>query len=330
LVDWRRVLDEVDEALAFFAGQGVKPTLRSLFYRLVSANIIPNTKSSYKALSAKMVAARKEGRYPWDCIEDTTREVIGSLRDYKLLDEGLGFFEDRLREKLEDLSVERVLAEMFDYMLPGFSVDRWADQPNAVEIWLEKAALASTIESWVAGLDAPIRVNRGYASWTFIYDSVRALNQELQRHERVTILYLGDLDYSGVDIERFLQEALDYFKLPRERVRLVRLAVTPRQVEDYKLPPRPEDAETLAKLQRDARSKKYKLKYVIELDALVAFAPQQFRELLRSAIEALWDKSIFESLEARRRELEAKARDVLEDVKARARARLLEMLREGS
>jgi hypothetical protein len=329
LVDWRAVLDEVDEALRFFAGQGVKPTLRTVFYRLVSRNALPNTRSAYKALSAKVVEARKAGRWAWDALEDTTRVALGMLDDEGLDERELYVYAESLEEKLGSLSVESILRDAFDYMTPWLRVGRWANQPCVPEIWLEKDALARTMEAWVGGLSVPIKVNRGYASWTFIYKNVQEIRGILGRHGKAVILYLGDLDPSGVDIERFLREALDFFGLPGDRVELRRLAVTPEQVERYGLPPRPEDAETLEKLKRDSRSAKYSLNYVVELDALVAYVPAEFRRLLREAVEALWDKSIFESLEARRRELEAKARDVLEDVKARARARLLEMLREG-
>lgn len=313
-VNWGLVLNRVDEALATFRQQGVKPTLRTLFYWLVSKQVIANVSSSYKSLSAQIVDARKEGRYAWDFLEDKTRVVLGSLADFRFSDSEIEFLESSLKGKLENLDVDRLIEDYFGWFEPSFTVDFWAEQPEVCEIWIEKEALASTIQSWTSDLYVPIRVNRGYSSWTFIYNNVQALASHLEKHQKVTIFYLGDLDPSGVDIQRFLEEAIRYFGLEKERVELVRLAVTPSQVEEFGLPPRPEDAETLAKLERDTRSKNYAYNYVVELDALVAFAPNEFRELIRKAIMDKWDKSIFEELKERAEELTEQAEEKLEEV----------------
>jgi len=328
MIDWDLVLKEVDNALAFFDSQGVKPTLRTLFYRLVSKNIIPNTKNAYKRLSEKLVEMRKAGRYAWNFLEDTTRVVLGGLRDRRFGDDLFDWFERELERRIDSLDIDKLLNDYFDCLRPYFYVDRWADQPTVCEVWIEKEALAKTIESWVEGWGIPIRVNRGYSSWTFIYNNVQSLISVLERHSRVKVFYLGDLDPSGVDIERFLREAIEYFGLGSDKVELVRLAVTPEQVEMFKLPPRPEDAETIAKLGRDTRSKRYSLSYVVELDALVAYVPDSFKMIINSAISNVWDKSIYESLKARAAELSARSVELLERAKVRAKEKILKDIKE--
>ena len=325
--DWGLVLDRVEEALETFRQQGVKPTLRTLFYWLVSKQVLPNIPSAYKRLSEQIVRARKGGRWPWDFLEDKTRVVYGELGDSRFTEGDLEEFERSLKSKLADLNVDGVLESYFGWIIPEFSVELWADQPEVCELWIEKEALASTLQSWTSDLFVPIRVNRGYSSWTFIYNNVQVLANHLTKHDKVTIFYLGDLDPSGVDIQRFLEEAIRYFGLDRERVELVRLAITPHQVEEFKLPPRPEDAETLTKLERDPRSKNYVLNFVVELDALVAFAPNEFKDLIRKAIIEKWDESMFEEARLRVEELAKKAWARLEEAKAEAKVRLLEQLR---
>jgi len=326
-LNWSYVLDKVDEAVAAFTAQNVKPTLRTLFYWLVSKQTIPNTESSYKTLSRKVVEARKQGRWAWDFLEDKTRTVVGGLADYRYSDYSLEWFKERLQEKLDSLDVDRMLNDFFDYLMPSFEVQRWAEQDEVCEVWLEKEALASTIHAWVSDLEVPLRINRGYSSWTFIYNNVQELNLSLSKHKKVTILYLGDLDPSGVDIQRFLTEAIRYFGLQEDKIELVRLAITPKQVEEFKLPPRPEDAQTLAKLARDVRSKKYTLSYVIELDALVAYAPSEFKELLRKAIIEKWDKSKFDELKEKAAKCREQALQILDEVKRKAKKKLIDNLR---
>jgi hypothetical protein len=76
-IDWRLVVDNrVIPALEWFAEQGIRPTLRTLFYRLVSLQVIPNTKNSYKRLSKVLVKERKEGNIEWNAIADEGRPVV--------------------------------------------------------------------------------------------------------------------------------------------------------------------------------------------------------------------------------------------------------------
>ena len=156
----------------------------------------------------------------------------------------------------------------------------------------------------------------------------------LETHEKVDILYCGDLDPSGVDIQRFLREALEYFGMDESKVELIRVAVTPEQVEQYNLPPRPEDAETLAKLQRDPRTKKYTYDYIVELDALVAYVPQEFRRIIREAVERYHDKDIYNRVRREAEELAERSRAIIENYKKEALRKILEqarrMLEEGA
>lgn len=330
---WKNVFEEIDTALEYFNSQKVKPTLRTLFYYLYSKQLIPNTKSAYIYLSKKLVTARKTGRYPWDFLEDKTRIVLGKLADYRFSETHLDNFEKDIQSKLEELNVESMINDYFDWLLPSFAVDFWAEQPFVVEIWIEKEALSSTIFNWVSDLAIPVRVNRGYSSWTFIYNNVKSLKDLLDRHEKVIIFYLGDLDPSGVDIQRFLVESLEYFNLNTDKVELKRLAITEEQVTKFNLPPRPEDIETLRKLERDPRYKSNKSFWessaIVELDALIAYAPSEFRELVRNSILNYWNKEIYDKLKGKAKELTGRSLEILADMKEKAKKKILETLKES-
>jgi len=139
----------------------------------------------------------------------------------------------------------------------------------------------------------------------------------LERHEKTVILYCGDLDPSGVDIEKHANEALKVFGLD-DRVEFKRLAITPEQVEQYGLPPRPRDAETLAKLKRDPRSKRYTYDYVVELDALIAYAPDEFKRLLNDAVEKYHDKEVYRYYRERAQQIAEHSEAIVEEYKQRA------------
>lgn len=60
-ISWSSVLEEASRIVSSFE-TGV--TLRQLFYRLVAAEILPNTIGAYKTLSARTAEARRVGEFP--------------------------------------------------------------------------------------------------------------------------------------------------------------------------------------------------------------------------------------------------------------------------
>lgn len=329
-VNWKHVVEITkNEILPYFEREGVKPTLRTIFYALVSRNIIPNTRNAYNHLSSVFVNARKSGIFPWDFIADKTRYTFDNLRDHYLTDKSLELIEHWAKERLESIDINELLKEMFDSLVPRGTVGYWAKQPVVPEIWIEKDALATTIDNWTYDLQINIRVNRGYSSWTFIYNNVLSLRELLEEHEKVVILYLGDLDPSGIDIQRFLSEAITYFGLDSDVVELKRLAVTEEHVDKYNLPPRPEDRATLEKLYRDPRARKYTIPYVVELDALIAYVPDEFRKIVRNAIESYHDKAIYESVRKQQEEIHQKIKEIVESYKKMAMVKIIEQIKGG-
>lgn len=320
-IDWKKAEAGIIRALQYFRSQGVRPTLRTLYYQLVSQNIIPNTKSCYKSLSKHLVEMRKAGKVAWNAIEDSARNVYGEFEDARF-DEGVGeSVANELKDKLKTFAPKEILREFFDYIAntSKAKVERWADQPTVAEIWIEKEALANTIVHWTENLNVKVRVNKGYSSWTFIYENARDLQRILNHHNRVAIFYVGDLDPSGEDMERFLKEALAYFGLDSDQIDFERLSITEEQVDEYHLPPRPDDAETIAKLHRDSRFANYTKDYVVEVDAMVAFAPEQFRKMIVDAINGVWDQEIYDDLLERADEENETMKEALADVKKQAR-----------
>jgi hypothetical protein len=69
-VRWADVLDEGRQIMRTYK-TGV--TLRQLFYRLVSKQIIPNTQAYYTTLSARTAEARRAGEFPE--FIDETRQI---------------------------------------------------------------------------------------------------------------------------------------------------------------------------------------------------------------------------------------------------------------
>jgi hypothetical protein len=284
-IDWRLVIDEqVIPALDWFAEQGITPTLRTLFYRLVSLQVIPNTTSFYKRLSNRLVKERKEGSIPWDAIADEGRLVLCNFDDA---------YESP--EQYIQRGINHLKNANFRYKVP-----RWHNQKHYVEIWIEKQALADTFESFLKNRQVRIAVNKGYAGWTFLSENADRLMQIRLNHpdKQIHILYFGDFDPSGEDMDRHLEDALSYFLgIDGHFIDFERVAITEEQIEEYDLPPVPTDKETLEKLDNDSRKEgfidKYGQLFAVELDALLAIVPNQFRQLVQESVDQYFDENVY-------------------------------------
>jgi hypothetical protein len=115
-----------------------------------------------------------------------------------------------------------------------YRIPRWYKQPHYVEVWIEKQALASTFESFLNGRDVRIVINKGFASWTFIHQNAQRLTQIVKEDpdRQIHILYFGDFDPSGEDMDRHLNEALIQFNL-WGIVEFERVAVTKEQIDEF-------------------------------------------------------------------------------------------------
>ena len=60
-IDWPEVIGRAREIVESY---DTSVTLRQLFYRLVSAQVVPNTQGAYKRLSALTAEARRDGDFP--------------------------------------------------------------------------------------------------------------------------------------------------------------------------------------------------------------------------------------------------------------------------
>ena len=282
---WIKVVDEVKSSLVWFQSHGIpRPSLRTVFYRLVSLGVIPNTNQSYKLLSAAAVKARKSGKIPWDCFSDQGRQVLGNFQeDY------------RSPEQYIQLRIDLLKNAPQKYTIP-----RWYKQTQYVEVWIEKQALADTFISFLKDRQVKVAVNKGYPGWSFLYDNCNRLQQTNKKTgKNINVLYFGDFDPSGEDMDRHMQQSFVTFGL-KDTINFQRIAVTKEQIEKFHLPPIPDNQETLAKVNNDTRLDKFKEKYgklyVVELDALLAIVPEEFKSLVQKSVDRFFNQVIYDEM----------------------------------
>lgn len=237
-----------------YQAQGLRLTLRQLYYQLVTRNAIPNVERSYKNLSTLVSDARLSGLMDWDAIEDRVRQP---RRQNEFAD-------------LRDLTEAAIQA----YRLP-----RWKGQEWYTELWVEKDALAGVLDPLASEYHVTMMVNRGYSSQSAMYESAERFNS--MGDGRAPILfYLGDHDPSGEDMVRDIAERLSMFGVNGLEVR--KLALTMEQVERYNPPPNP------AKIT-DPRATAYIREHGSSSWEVDALPPETLSEIIRTAFDEILD-----------------------------------------
>jgi hypothetical protein len=235
----------IEASLEIFQQYDTAITLRQLYYRLVSRLLIPNTINSYKRLSRIMVKAREEGDAPINCLEDRSRRVLGRG------DVGFNSAEEFLKQRLESLQDS----------WKGFTMPMWDDQPRNMLISLEKDALSRLVSRIANRYSVKTFPTRGYPSFSYVQDMSRYVSNKMGEKHTI-ILYFGDFDPSGVDIERDLSDRLEKYGATNFSVK--RIALTAEQIREYDLPPMPVK-------RSDARADSFLSEHgdkAVELDAL--------------------------------------------------------------
>jgi hypothetical protein len=105
-------IEECNDIIDDYQQQGLKLTLRQLYYQLVTKNIIPN---------ALVSDARLSGKMDWEAIEDRVRTP-------------------RMTSEWENIG------DLVESAVAAYRLPRWRDQANYVELWVEKDALAGVLD----------------------------------------------------------------------------------------------------------------------------------------------------------------------------------------
>jgi len=250
----QEVFEKVKDVVEDFQSQGYKMTLRQLYYQLVSSAIIPNETKEYAKLSTLLTEARMYGYIDWDFIEDRIR-----------VPKKHGEWDD--------------IPDIVNSAIASYRRNRWIDQDNYLEVWVEKDALSGVLQPITEKYHVHLMVNRGYSSASAMHDASIRFKRQEQNGKETFILYLGDHDPSGMDMVRDIQERLETFG---STVEVKRIALNMEQIEQFSPPPNP------AKIT-DPRAKKYIAEFGATSWELDALSPRDLNELLDSQIQALMD-----------------------------------------
>jgi hypothetical protein len=306
------LIERADQALDEYRAQGLRVTLRQLYYHFIANDLFPsdwidasynaknglppdtkNTVKNYKSFGNIISEARLAGLLDWDAIEDRGRQP-------------------KQASEFADLP-ELIQAAISSYRLP-----RWKTQETYAELWVEKDALAGVLEPLTREVHATLMVNKGYSSQSAMFEAAKrfmarsnqdpggdgydrddSYDPDLPTKECV-LFYLGDHDPSGMDMVRDIQERLALFGAD---VQVVKIGLTIEQIRQYKCPPNP------AKVN-DPRAAKYIAEFGRESWEVDALEVKVLRAIVRSAFASVIDKKAMAAIIEQEEEDKAKLLDL--------------------
>lgn len=239
-------------------------TVRQIYYQAVSRLAIANRINEYRRVSRSLTLLRRNDLLPWHAIEDRTRRTFDKR--------GVPNVQEYVREQLDT------------FLDPdGYGRCYIQDQDVYVEVATEKDALSSIMVDAVWMYCTRLNIVRGQVSATMVNAMAERFDRAVMRDKAPILLYLGDLDPSGVAIPKALQRNLrDWHGVD---VELVRVALNPAQVERYGLPVSPDAAK-----EQDPNFPAWAAEYgdqaPVELDAL---HPRDLTDVTEQALAGVYD-----------------------------------------
>lgn len=256
-------LTRVNQIIEMYRGMGYTLTLRQLYYRLVTENIIANSTKEYARLIHLLTEGRMGGLVDWDGIEDRVRTPRSN------------YTVDGVDDAIAD--AERT-----------YCLDRQQGQKNYIELWVEKDAISNILSVKTRHYGIKLMVNRGFSSTTAMHDASVRMAEAIENGQIPHILYLGDHDPSGLCMA--LTDIPD--RLNTEfgvAVDVKHIGITSAQIKKYNPPTNP------AKIT-DSRAKWYIKNWGTKSWEVDALEPEVLHELIDHEVKTLMDMDMFEEI----------------------------------
>ena len=251
------IIQHVDKICTDYQNRGYRISLRQCFYVGVSTGLWENSVQMYKTLGNCVRDGRLMGLLDWDAFEDRNRSLYG-FKHHESVSE-----------------IVRGAAYLY-------RVDKWAEQPCYVEVWVEKDALRQVVGKACGPLDVDYFPCKGYSSVTELHSA--ALRFQRRADRECHIIYLGDHDPSGLDMTRNVTAAMALYGAS---VQVDRVALNFDQVQEFNPPPN-------SAKETDSRYKKYCAKYGESCWELDALKPEILESVIQDAIRGLMDAGLFD------------------------------------
>ena len=182
-----------------------------------------------------------------------------------------------------------------------------------LEVWVEKNAMFPIVKQILKDKQVTVVPCSGFISHSKLWEHTKRLKDKQDQGFKIVILYLGDLDPSGENMDiglpnRFTQMRLGLNVWDKNKFECKRIAVKEEHVKKFgllKLGPDPEPgddpdtSDARAKLLRDPRREEFRRNhngelFCVELEAMAAKgALEELAKIVKRAVDSYYDRKIW-------------------------------------
>ena len=249
-------LGQLDRQIVEVLAADHPQSVRHTFYVQTDPRLpvaVDKSEAGYRRVQRRLHALRESGAVPFDWIVDATRR---------------GFHTATYRSGADFL---RRVAGLY-------RADVWRGAATHCEIWCESRSIAGVLEADCRETATSLFPTAGFASDSLIFEAARDHVRHQGSTSRGVVLYCGDHDPSGLEIDRDaeakLRRYIDRLGGDPDWLEFRRLAITPAQIVAYGLPTKPRKASERRRPEVTA---------TVEAEAMPA---GDLRRIVRSAVEA--------------------------------------------
>ena len=218
----RRTQEQMEtlRSAIYAVAQADRPvSIRHIFYRMVTQNLVEKSNKGYQQLQKATVDMRDTKALPYSWIEDSSRHAYWNT-GYA----GVGNYAEAAASL--------------------YRRDYWDSTDLLVEVWCESRSLAGVLGQVCREYVVPLFPSSGFSSLSFTYQAAVHIIESGRAH--AVILYVGDYDQAGVLIDRAIEDRLrDFLASWEGELTFHRLAVNDDQIDTMGLPTRPPKASDI-------------------------------------------------------------------------------------
>ena len=287
----REMLIDTERIMTNYSNLGYDLTLRQLYYRIVALDLFPEDRrwlwneDRRKWFRDPSGTKNADPNYKW------LGDIAGRGRMAGILDWEIIVDRHRKTKKNPTWPNPKALLKSAANI---FLIDKWENQPVHFEVMVEKDALSGVLGPVCDELDVHFTANKGYSSLSNLYEMGNRLKES---HKDIILLYFGDHDPSGMDMDRDIFKRLKTFS--GVSFEFERMALTMPQIEEHNPPPNPTK-------MTDTRAQGYIKQYGNDSWELDALEPETLESLLRNTIKKYQDSNLWEVAKERESEMKQK------------------------
>ena len=294
--------------------QGFPPSIRTMYYDALDEKLVKDNEYNAfnkAATDARMGYVDQDGKLllpklPIDCFVDDSRKVIENYdaREPTEMEES-GDIPDSDEYVDHAITVLKNVPAYYDGVgeegTDGERGGYWYNQPEYVEVWVEKNDLVKGTEKILEDVHVTIRGNKGYSSLAFLHQCTKELQELIDEKgfekSNVYILWTGDWDPSGENIDYYIKKRLAQLGL--FEIHFIRVAVTPEQIDQYHLPLLPVE-QAPDKKAPNPNMREFIRRYGYKATHLNAFFTEKhlpaYKKMLVNAVNEHWDEDIYDQM----------------------------------